>query len=117
MTDIKKEKTEKKPNNSQKRKTQKDKKKTSFSGEYIGAVGRRKTSVAQVRMYKKGSGDILINNMEAKNYFKRDGDLDIALQPLRAVSKLSDFDISILVKGGGFSSQIGAVKHGIARGL
>jgi small subunit ribosomal protein S9 len=117
MTDIKKEKKEKEKKSKKKSTSKKSEGKTSFSGEYIRAIGRRKTSVAEVRMYKKGSGNIVINNLEAMDYFKKEDKLDLALQPLKLVSKESDFDFSILVKGGGFSGQLGAIRHGIARSL
>jgi small subunit ribosomal protein S9 len=114
MTDIKKEKKEKDKKPSAPKKSEG---KISFSGEYIRAIGRRKTSVAEVRMYQKGSGNIVINNLEAMDYFKKDDNLDLALQPLKLVSKDSDSDFSILVRGGGFAGQLGAIRHGIARAL
>ena len=88
-----------------------------FSGKYIPAIGRRKTAVAQVRMYEKGSGQIIVNGVDGLEYFKKEEGLSLALQPLKTVSKLKDFDFSVIIKGGGFSSQIGALSHGIARAL
>lgn len=88
-----------------------------FSGKYIQAIGRRKTSVAQVRLYEKGSGEIVINNLKGLEYFKKEDNINIALQPLKAVSKIKDFDISVVVKGGGILGQLDAVRHGIARVL
>lgn len=84
---------------------------------YIKAIGRRKTSVAQVRMYEKGKGDIIINDKKALDYFKKEEILNIMTQPLKLVSKLEDFDFSIIVKGGGYLGQVDAIKHGIARAL
>lgn len=88
-----------------------------FSGKYIQAIGRRKTSVAQVRLYEKGSGDIVVNNLTGLEYFKKEDNINIALQPLKAVSKIKDFNISVVVKGGGILGQLDAVRHGIARAL
>jgi len=120
MTDIKKTKktTVKKTPLKKEVVEKKEKKiKESFSGKYIQAIGRRKTSVAQVRLYEKGKGDIKINDLKAIDFFKKEDNLDILLQPLKLVSKLKDFDISVVVKGGGVFGQIDAVRHGIARAL
>jgi small subunit ribosomal protein S9 len=95
----------------------KDSSKKIFSGKYIQAIGRRKTSVAQVRLYEKGSGEIVINNLKSLEYFKKEDNVSVALQPLKAVSKIKDFDISVVVKGGGILGQLDAIRHGIARGL
>ncbi|HKM40330.1 MAG: 30S ribosomal protein S9 [Patescibacteria group bacterium] len=84
---------------------------------YIKAIGRRKTSVAQVRMYEKGKGEIIINDKSALDYFKKEETVNILTQPLKLVSKLDDFDFSIIVKGGGYLGQVDAIKHGIARAL
>lgn len=91
--------------------------KVDFSGKYIKAIGRRKTSVAQVRMYEKGEGEIIVNDQPAVDYFKKEENLNIVLQPLKLVSKAKDFNFSIIVKGGGTLGQLDAVRHGIARAL
>jgi small subunit ribosomal protein S9 len=88
-----------------------------FSGEYIGSIGRRKTAVAQVRLYKNGSGDVVVNNVPAIDFFKKEENLNILLQPLKTVSKLKDFNFSIVVKGGGIFGQLEAARHGISRAL
>jgi small subunit ribosomal protein S9 len=91
--------------------------KIDISGKYIKSIGRRKTSVAQVRMYEKGQGKIIVNDSPAIDYFKKEENLNIILQPLKLVSKIKDFDFSIIVKGGGTLGQLDAVRHGIARAL
>jgi len=91
--------------------------KVDISGKYIKAIGRRKTSVAQVRMYEKGDGEIIVNDGPAIDYFKKEENLNIILQPLKLVSKVKDFNFSIIVKGGGTLGQLEAVRHGIARAL
>lgn len=91
--------------------------KVDLSGKYIKAIGRRKTSVAQVRMYEKGEGEIIVNDQPAVDYFKKEENLNIVLQPLKLVSKAKDFNFSIIVKGGGTLGQLDAVRHGIARAL
>jgi len=91
--------------------------KNELSGKYIGAIGRRKTAVAQVRMYEKGSGEFFINDITALEYFKKEDNINVALQPLKVVSKVKDFDFSVIVKGGGMLGQLEAIRHGIARAL
>lgn len=91
-------------------------KKSSSSEKYIRSIGRRKTAVAQVRLYYPGKGDFVINEKEASAFFSEDN-LNLVLQPLKACSKLKDFDFSVIVKGGGSYGQIEAIRHGIARAL
>ena len=82
---------------------------------YAG-TGRRKTSVAQVRL-KPGNGKILVNDSELKNYFGRETARMIIRQPLELTNTADRFDIFVNVKGGGKSGQAGAIKHGISRAL
>lgn len=87
-----------------------------FKGRYINAIGRRKTSAAQVRLYKNGKGIIIINNVKLNNYFGSDK-VNIINQPLKLSGHLRDLDFSILVKGGGRKGQVEAIRHGISRAL
>jgi len=87
-----------------------------FKGDYIKAVGRRKQSVAQVRLYEKGKGIIMVNGMRAAEYFAGEG-YSIIAQPLRVTGHQRDYNFSVLVKGGGKSGQVGAIKLGIARAI
>ncbi len=88
-----------------------------FSGTYIQAIGRRKTAVAQVRMYQEGAkGAIMVNGKKASQYFPEEP-LSIITQSLKTTSRLRDFNISVIVKGGGTNAQAEAVRHGISRGL
>lgn len=87
-----------------------------FKGEYLPAIGRRKTSVAQVRLYKDGKGIIIINGKKGSQYFVGDG-LNAVIQPLKATGHIRDLNFSIIVKGGGVTGQIEACRHGIARAL
>lgn len=98
-------------------KKEKKVKNESLSGKYIQAIGRRKTAVAQVRMYEKGEGNITVNSIDGIEYFKKEENLNVILQPLKIVSKLKDFDFSIIVKGGGILGQLDAIRHGVARAL
>ena len=87
-----------------------------FKGEYIKAIGRRKTAVAQVRMYKKGKGTIIVNQMKASLYFPSKN-YSVISQFLKTINVARDYDFSVLVKGGGKSSQAEAIRHGMARVL
>lgn len=87
-----------------------------FTGEYIKTVGRRKTSVAQVRTYKDGKGVIMINGKKGSQFFVGEG-INIVTQPLKATGHVRDLNFSIIVKGGGVTGQIEACRHGIARAL
>lgn len=80
------------------------------------ATGRRKTSVARVRM-KPGNGVISVNKKPINEYFRRKTLELIVRQPLEFVGQLEKFDINCSVDGGGWSGQAGAIKMGIARCL
>ena len=90
----------------------------SFLKKYTEAVGRRKTSVARVRL-AEGKGLFLINDRPATDYFSGDKTLMQTLldRPFSALGRRNKFDVVILVHGGGLQSQMGAVLHGISRAL
>lgn len=88
---------------------------TNFSGTYFYANGKRKTAVARVRLYK-GTGLIVINEKDAKEYLGEDL-LNVILEPLKLTKTLKDFNISVKVAGGGPIGQADAIRHGIARAL
>ncbi len=84
---------------------------------YFHGVGRRKTSVARVRLYP-GSGRIIINNRPVEQYFGgRELYRVMITEPLRLTNLLDRFEVRARVVGGGLSGQAGAVRHGIARAL
>ena len=83
--------------------------------EFLG-TGRRKTSVARVRL-AAGSGKITVNNRPFENYFPIENLRTQALQPLTVTETTAKFDVRVNVSGGGPSGQAGAVRHGIARAL
>ncbi len=87
-----------------------------LKGRFISAVGKRKSAVARIRLYKKGNGIIIVNDNHANKYFTPDK-LTIIKQPLKLTGNLRDLNISILIKGGGKKSQAEAIRHGIARAL
>ncbi|MBQ6468905.1 MAG: 30S ribosomal protein S9 [Lachnospiraceae bacterium] len=79
-------------------------------------TGRRKESVARVYL-TPGTGKIVINDREFEDYFPIDTLKTIVKQPLVAIEGTDKFDAKITVKGGGFTGQAGAIRHGIARAL
>lgn len=80
------------------------------------ATGRRKKSVARVRM-SAGSGKIVVNGRDLEEYLQRDTLVLIAKQPLVLTNTTDKFDVSVNVEGGGIAGQAGAICHGIARAL
>ena len=82
---------------------------------YYG-TGRRKSSVARVYLMP-GSGKITINKKDMDEYFGLETLKIIVRQPLEATNMTDKFDVLVNVKGGGFTGQAGAIRHGIARAL
>jgi small subunit ribosomal protein S9 len=82
---------------------------------YYG-TGRRKSSVARVYLLP-GTGKITINKRDMDNYFGLDTLKLIVRQPLELTDTQDKFDIIVTVKGGGFTGQAGAIRHGISRAL
>ena len=79
-------------------------------------TGRRKSSIARVRL-TEGKGKITINGKDIEEYFGEETLKVIVRQPLTVTDTLDKFDVICTVKGGGFSGQAGAIRHGIARAL
>ena len=88
----------------------------SLKGKYISTVGRRKRSVARIRLYKKGAGEFVVNNMNVVKYFDADA-ASLIKQPLKLTGHVKDVGISVVVSGGGKKGQADAIRHGIARAL
>ncbi len=85
--------------------------------EYKYGTGRRKSSVARVRLFPGGTGAITINGRDIDDYFGLDTLKLIVRQPLVTTKTLGTVDIVCTVSGGGFSGQAGAIRHGISRAL
>ena len=79
-------------------------------------TGRRKTSVARVRLLP-GTGKVMINGRDIEDYFGRAVLRTIVLQPLVLTNMEGKYDVVATVHGGGSSGQAGAIRHGIARAL
>lgn len=84
---------------------------------FIRTVGRRKTAVARVRLFRDGSGKIMINGKDGKDFFSFPEYQLTAFSPLKTTSQAGKVDFSIKVSGSGPAAQSGAVRHGIARAL
>ncbi len=88
-----------------------------FEGKpYFYGTGRRKSSVARVRVYS-GTGKITINNRDIDDYFGLETLKLIVRQPLNLTETADKFDIVCTVAGGGLTGQAGAIRHGISRAL
>lgn len=87
------------------------------TGTYFYANGKRKTSVASVRLYTSGKGTITVNGRSFENYFPVATDQDKILSPLRLTRSEKTFDIFVHVRSGGIHSQAEAARHGISKAL
>ena len=85
------------------------------SERYYG-TGRRKSSVARVYL-APGKGNITINKRDIDDYFGLETLKVIVRQPLTALDAAGKYDVKVTVKGGGYTGQAGAIRHGIARAL
>ena len=83
---------------------------------YFYGTGRRKKSVARVRVYP-GTGAITINGRDINEYFGLETMNLIVNQPFEVTGNVGKYDIVANVTGGGFSGQAGAIRHGLARAL
>ena len=80
-------------------------------------TGRRKKAVARVRLIPGGNGAIVINNKSLDEYFGLDTLKYIVRQPLALTETLAKYDVLVNVKGGGYTGQAGAIRHGVSRAL
>ncbi len=84
---------------------------------YIESVGRRKTAVARIRLFPDEKKVFTINDKPYQSYFTLEEQQQTVLAPLKKMKCLESFSVSAKVKGGGFSAQAEAVRHGISRAL
>jgi small subunit ribosomal protein S9 len=84
---------------------------------YLYGTGRRKSSVARVRLYPNGTGAIKINGRDIEEYFGLETMKLIVRQPFTTTDTLGKFDVEATVTGGGFTGQAGAIRHGLSRAL
>ena len=83
---------------------------------YFYGTGRRKSSVARVRLYP-GTGKVTINDRDIDDYFGLETLKLIVRQPLALTDSLNKFDVVCRVAGGGVTGQAGAIRHGISRAM
>jgi len=89
-----------------------------IKGEYYYGMGRRKTSVARVRLFPNGDGSITVNGKNAHTYFgQRDAYMATLAAPLRLLDLGNSYTMTVRVIGGGTSGQAGAIRHALARAL
>lgn len=86
------------------------------SGKYVFATGRRKTAIANVRLFG-GSGDIVVNKKPFEGYFKDKHQQETALRPLAITGLIGEYHFTAHINGGGRTSQVEALRHGIAQAL
>ena len=84
---------------------------------YFYGTGRRKSSVARVRVYENGTGSIIINGRDIDDYFGLETLKLVVRQPLVTTDLLGKVDVVVTVCGGGVTGQAGAIRHGISRAL
>lgn len=91
----------------------------SVSERYVYAVGRRKTAVAQVRLYPttEETVEVIVNKKSIREYFGTEALETVALSPLKTSGLEAAFRVSVVVRGGGLHGQAGAIKLGVARCL
>ncbi len=85
--------------------------------EQFWGTGRRKTSVARVRIIPGGEGGIVVNKKPIEDYFDRSDHIQVARRPIEHVEKVGEFAVHVNVRGGGNTGQAGAISHGLARAL
>jgi len=90
--------------------------KITFKGKYFYASGKRKTSVARVRLYK-GEGKIIINNKPINEFLSVKTLIGLVKSPFKIAGAVNKYDVSAKVQGGGITSQAEAIRHGITKGL
>lgn len=88
-----------------------------MANRYYEGIGRRKRASARVRLFPGGNGNLFINNKAGAEFLPREGDVERLMRPLQELGASSQFDITVLVKGGGISGQRDAISLGIARAL
>ena len=85
--------------------------------QYQYGTGRRKSSVARVRVYEGGTGSIIINGRDIDEYFGLETLKMVVRQPMVATETIGKLDVVCTVAGGGVTGQAGAIRHGVARAL
>ena len=90
---------------------------TPFTGNYHYACGKRKRAIAKVRLYEKGSGEIMVNGQKFADWLDYPEQSQKILTAITETGLNKQFNISIVVKGGGKSAQAEAIRLGVAKAL
>ncbi len=90
---------------------------TKKTGGYIETVGRRKTAIARARLTPAARTGVLVNNKDVNAYFSTDTLRTTALEPLLKITLPGQFEVTVVVTGGGIAGQATAVRHAISRAL
>lgn len=85
--------------------------------QYYEGIGRRKAATARVRLYPNGTGNVLINDKDGRDYLPRSGDYEVMIEPLTLIGQENNYDLTVHVNGGGITGQRDAIKLGVARAL
>ncbi|MBU0614001.1 30S ribosomal protein S9 [Patescibacteria group bacterium] len=88
-----------------------------MADQYFKAIGRRKTAIAQVRLYPNGSGKVTVNGKDLREYLNGETVVGLALAPLKEVGMSETADVTVRAVGGGMRGQAEAIQLGIARAL
>jgi small subunit ribosomal protein S9 len=84
--------------------------------EYLSAVGRRKTAIARVKLFKNGAGEMTINEKPLVKFFDATN-VEVVLSPLKLVGQSDKINVTVKITGGGKNSQAEAIRHGLSRAL
>ena len=88
-----------------------------MANQYYEGIGRRKSATARVRLWPGGNGSVIINDKPGADFLPREGDIEIALEPLRAVAQEGAYNVTVKTSGGGITGQRDAIQLGVARAL
>jgi small subunit ribosomal protein S9 len=94
-----------------------EKEKKTNKERFVEAVGRRKTSTARVRITSSTKSSFVVNEKDAKEYFKTEEQRRLIQDPIAKGKTGSKWEVEVRVKGGGIHSQAEAIRHGLARAL
>jgi small subunit ribosomal protein S9 len=90
---------------------------TTSKTKYTSAIGRRKTSTAQVRLTPSSKTVVTINDRVISEYFPTSELLKTAMAAIHTTEQIAEYEVTVMVSGGGIHSQAEAIRHGIARAL
>mgnify|MGYP001560001749 CR=1 FL=1 len=84
---------------------------------YFFGIGKRKSAIANVKLFSDGTGEVKVNGMKPKEYFHSPFQIENSMAPLALTNSKGSFDVEVTLTGGGIASQSDAMRHGISRAL